>query len=384
MASPLKGIDIRHQGDPQGNGMVLELTTYQKRKVYAIAVPQPWDSSTGPTWVYLLDNEGLTLIDAGGVGSFQSLVQGLQQAGFSASDVERVILTHGHQDHDGATAELIAETGAQLWAHDIYAHLLPYQPRELQTSPNSAVQREMQRVIAVDMERWQQSSSSPHRDGHDTLFEEYLTSRKALRVNRSVQQGDQVGDLTFIYTPGHSPDHICISWDGVLFTGDHVLPEITPHPTTKVEYPSRIKEKLPPHYRSGKEHWGLAIYLRSLKVVQALDPGTAILPAHRLFSRGRLNLPTIDRAEEILQHHVRRLHQIVVRMGHEPSTLEDITRGIFSRRKLIGGNLYAAFREVVSHLELLVDTGDVEQVSGKAFRSKGTENFRQFVKELQS
>ena len=34
-----------------------------------------------------------------------------------------------------------------------------------------------------------------------------------------------------VHTPGHTVDHIC-AWDpesGVLLTGDHVLPSITPH-----------------------------------------------------------------------------------------------------------------------------------------------------------
>ena len=44
-----------------------------------------------------------------------------------------------------------------------------------------------------------------------------------------VRLGDR--DWVAVYTPGHTHDHLCM-WspeDGVLLSGDHVLPTITPH-----------------------------------------------------------------------------------------------------------------------------------------------------------
>ena len=85
-----------------------------------------------------------------------------------------------------------------------------------------------------------------------------------------------------------------------------------------------------------------------------------MLPAHRLFNRGRFNLQTVGRAGEVIQHHARRLGRIVARVGPRPASLEELTRGIFEHRKLIGGNLFAALSEVVAHIELLESVGDVE------------------------
>ena len=38
-------------------------------------------------------------------------------------------------------------------------------------------------------------------------------------------------DLTAIWTPGHSPGHLCFyeSTDELMLSGDHVLPRITPN-----------------------------------------------------------------------------------------------------------------------------------------------------------
>src|SRR5690625_7938194 len=53
--------------------------------------------------------------------------------------------------------------------------------------------------------------------------------------DRELQDGTVIDlpgrDLRAVWTPGHSPGHLCLHLaDGdVLFTGDHVLPRITPH-----------------------------------------------------------------------------------------------------------------------------------------------------------
>ncbi len=323
------------------------------------------------------------MIDSGSVGSYQALVKGVERAGFQIGDIERVILTHGHWDHDGNVAELAMEVGAELWAHDIYSYLVPFHPRDLLRSSSQEIQKELEGVLANDTENGHHPSLYRDESSLAPLTHKYFTTRRNLKVTRPLLSEDQVGGLTFIHTPGHSPDHLCISLDGLLFTGDHILPEITPHPTMKVQYPQYVKDGLPIRHQNEEGLWGLAVYIESLKRVLArLGQDTLILPAHRLFNKGSLNLVTLRRAEDIIDHHFKRLSKIVKRIGHEPHTLEDVTKNIFSRRNLIGGNLFPAFREVVSHIELLIDYGDVEQISQTTFRWKGTENFRHITREL--
>ena len=61
-----------------------------------------------------------------------------------------------------------------------------------------------------------------------------------------------------------------------------------------------------------------------------------------------------------MEHHVRRLSKLLEVIEAKESSLEDLTRGIFSRGKLLGTNLMAALSEVVAHLEFLEDVGDIE------------------------
>ena len=201
-------------------------------------------------------------------------------------------------------------------------------------------------------------------------------------VDRLLHDGEEIGNLKILYAPGHSPDEICISLDDVIFTGDHVLPEITPHPTVKSLYPDSLRAKLPEKYRQEDSHYGLKAYLASLNRVREMNPDILVLPAHRLFNKGRWNLETMERAGRILNHHLRRMRRLTKRMSAEGNTLEDLTRSEFKHAKLLRGNLFAAATEIVSHIEFLEDAGDVEITPEQKIIWKGTEHYRQVANML--
>lgn len=372
MVNYFKDLVVLRQGDSQGNRMVLKLNPPQGDPIYAIAVPREGYSYTGPTWAYLFENDGLTLIDSGVMDSYRELADAIQFVGFQPSDVERVIITHGHEDHDGAVAQLVDEAGAELWAHDIYAHLLPYAPRDIQRRATSDIQRELERVVEANEARF------PPNPGR----EQYLERRKGLEVKHHIKADEKSGRLTFLYTPGHSPDELCITLDGAVFTGDHVLPEITPHPTTKIQYSPEVKQGLPAEYHDADSYYGLEIYLRSLKTVTELGPDVAVLPAHRLFNRDKFNFETTRRAQATIEHHAERLDSMLEKIGPNAVGLEDLTRATFEHRKLEGGNLYAALTEVVAHLELLQDAGDVEVRGDSMVQTTGSKNHHHLINEL--
>ena len=367
-------IEVLRHGDAQGNGMVLKLTTDQGLTIHSVAVPREGHSYTGPTWAYLFENEGLSLIDSGMTGSFSKFEEGVQYTGYRVEDIQRVIITHGHEDHDGAVAQLVAETGAEVWAHDIYAHLQRYDPRDIERRATSPLQQEMHRVAQVNDVV---SRSSPER-------ESYLQRRKELKLDHRIHSGERLGNLTFLHAPGHSPDEICVTLDGVVFTGDHVLPEITPHPTTKTRFAPEVKQHLPEEYHNEDGWYGLETYLRSLQMVADLGPTVAVLPAHRLFNRSKFNFLTVTRADDLIQHHAQRLSRMLARLRSETLNLEQLTRRIFERRKLEGGNLFAALTEVVAHIELLQDAGDLEVGDRGQLRPTGAENYQQLINELSS
>lgn len=367
-----KDLTVLRQGESNGDRMVIRIVPHRGVPVHAVSVPRAAFSYTGPTWAYLFENEGLTLIDAGEFGSFHELDDGLKCAGFRAKDIQRVIITHGHEDHDGAVAELVAETGAEVWAHDIYAYLQAYDPRTIQMRVSSPIQEEFHRVADAN-EAFAPTSNTR---------EQYLERKKGLHIDHQIQPGEQLGNLSLIHAPGHSPDELCMKLDDVVFTGDHVLPEISPHPTMKTIFAPEIKERLPSVYHTESNWYGLATYLTSLKIVSDMGEQTQVLPAHRYFNRDKFNCLNALRARDIIEHHGHRLGQMLNNLGSNAVGLEQLTRGIFEHRKLMGLNLRAAMAEMVAHIELLEDAGDLEITDRRELLRTGSEHYREFIHQL--
>lgn len=67
--------------------------------------------------VYLwLGPDGVTMIDTGAPGCADQIAAALTQLGRSTSDVERVVLTHAHDDHTGSAAVVASWSGAPVIA----------------------------------------------------------------------------------------------------------------------------------------------------------------------------------------------------------------------------------------------------------------------------
>ena len=100
-------------------------------------------------------------------------------------DIKLIVLTHGHIDHVGALKEIKEATGAE---------------------------------VAI------------HTDDAESLQDPSLGARFGLSFtpppppDRLLKDGDSIsaGDLRFsvLHTPGHTPGGICLSGQGVVFTGD--------------------------------------------------------------------------------------------------------------------------------------------------------------------
>lgn len=67
---------------------------------------------------YVLRSAGVIVIDAGEPRKGQHFARGLARASIQPTDVQLVVLTHGHWDHIGSAAELKALTGAKLAMHE--------------------------------------------------------------------------------------------------------------------------------------------------------------------------------------------------------------------------------------------------------------------------
>ena len=341
--------EILKKGDDSGNGTLIKYTSSTGAVIKAIGVPQSWESTLGPTWCYVIEGDDLTLVDPGCYGSLTYLEQGLGALGRSLTDVARIVVSHGHMDHDGSCPPVIRKSGAELWAHEIYGFMLQADRGDVERGWRSEVQ---------GFKDFENSETM-------TRVMEHRELNRDLVLDHPVTDELQAGGLTFYYTPGHSPDELCILFDQVLFSGDHILPLITPHPSVAMSYNS-FKKSLPPAYSNSNDIYGLKALLTSLKRMALLEGDITVLPAHRAFHRGQFNPIGVSRATEIMEHHRNRCYELTQVMGAGPKDLVTITREYFSDREVEAQNFFLAFTEVMAHIELMQEAGDISTNSGTA------------------
>ncbi len=144
------------------------------------------------------DPDGLTLIDSGLARSAGRIVKQVEAAGFKASDIKRIVITHAHVDHGGGAHALNALTGAAIMV--------------------SAAEADVMRGAA------EQPRPTHHRI--NVLPSQFF---KPSPVARELHDGDVIDDvlggLTVVATPGHTLGHLSF-WSPqrrVLFTGDVLL-----------------------------------------------------------------------------------------------------------------------------------------------------------------
>ena len=86
--------------------------------------------------------------------------------------------------------------------------------------------------------------------------------------------------------------------------------------------------------------------------------------------------------KEIIRHHSKRMSSIVDAVNDGAQTVEDIAGKVFVARKLVGGGIFAAVNEVVSHLEFLIDSGDVVVSPSGNVSGNRTSNFKNSLDQL--
>ncbi len=67
--------------------------------------------------VYVVKDEGAIIIDSGAPKKGKAFIKGLEEEGIKPEEIQLIILTHGHWDHVGSTAEIKEMTGAKVVMH---------------------------------------------------------------------------------------------------------------------------------------------------------------------------------------------------------------------------------------------------------------------------
>ncbi len=301
--------------------------------MYRLPLPLPGDGLRAVN-VYLLVHGGaVSMVDAGWhrPESTRALRDGLGAIGAEVGDVRRVLVTHVHHHHYGQAPAIREASGAVIAlgrGERLSMHVINHRRRE-------AVDHDRRRLLALGAAELLCELGGngflENREGPWGEPDQWVDDRETL---------DLAGRrLTAIETPGHTRGHVSYldKAGGLLFSGDHVLPHITPsigHEPFSGGYP-------------------LLDFLLSLLRVRDLA-AELILPAH-----GRPFTGLAQRVDELLAHHADRLAASLdaVRAGAS-TALEVAERLPWTRRHRDYGDLDAANRflavgETQAHLDLL-------------------------------
>ena len=174
-----------------------------------------WD--LGPTWNYLVLSDVPFLVDTGRTGTGRILEDMMDIAGFRPRDLGFVILTHGHEDHDGGLAELTGKTGTQIKAHTIYNRLIRFYPDHAPSGRRADFPPSCWHCFMPE-EFSKQNCVSYHRARNNLEIIEIGDGKTTLQ-----------GNIECHYLPGHSPDALSIILGNeAVLLGDTILPEIAP------------------------------------------------------------------------------------------------------------------------------------------------------------
>jgi glyoxylase-like metal-dependent hydrolase (beta-lactamase superfamily II) len=305
--------------------------------VHRIPLPLPFDGLHAVN-VYVVDDPaGPVVVDSGWAGSEtgRRLEAGLRALGYGLDDVSQFVVTHAHWDHYTHALTLRSRYGTRVRlgrgerpSIEDFDLSAGYYPRQVVTLRRCGAPGLAEEIAALQPE--QQDVDTPF-----TYPDEWL------------DHGDRLGmkqrDIEVLATPGHTRGHIVLrdAEAGLLFSGDHVLPYITP---------SLGLERTP-------EPRPLRSFLDSLRLVRDL-PDTLLLPAH-----GPVTRSVHRRVDELVEHHRRRLEEAAAAVRAGAETAFDVARSLpWTRRRqpldeLPPTHRMTAVLEMAEHLDLLADTG---------------------------
>jgi glyoxylase-like metal-dependent hydrolase (beta-lactamase superfamily II) len=297
--------------------------------VHTITLPMPWELES--VNVHLVDlDDGYMLVDSG-IGTpecFDVLAGALAERKIEWRQIRLLCLTHLHPDHIGLSWKILDLSGARLIMHRAEAEYLALVARESRAPffDEAMLKSGVPADLEVKMDR---ALKDVRRHFKEHSPDWLLEGGESIPVRG--------GTLEAVWTPGHSPGHICLysPEHRYLISGDHILEHITPnigwHPGSDM----------------------LAEYLESLAKLHPFDIDM-VLPSHGTAFRGHR-----ERIKETTEHHDERCGKILAHITSEPMTAYGIVQKVWPRGLSPFHQHFAVF-EILAHLEFMQRRGQVK------------------------
>ena len=317
--------------------------------IHRLAIPTPF--AVGRVNVYLIEDEPLTLVDAGpnSGSSLDELQRQLEAHGHRIEDIGLVILTHQHIDHLGLVEILVEHSGAEVAALGAAAERLAAFGEDAEREDQFAVEVMLRNGIPEDVTVALRSVSRSFRG-----WGSHVAVTRPLEDGGTLELGDR--RLQVLHRPGHSPSDT-VFWDEerkILLAADHLLPKISSNPLLAR-----------PLDGSGERPQALVTYIESLKKTREM-PAEIVLPGH--------GEPITDHAELIdsrfagYERRKEKLHRLI---AERPRNAYELAQALWGNVAVT--QAFLTLSEVIGHTDLLVNEGRVREVEdGSVIRYEAT------------
>jgi glyoxylase-like metal-dependent hydrolase (beta-lactamase superfamily II) len=173
--------------------------------VYDVAPPKRGYFKAGYSKAVIVDGgDGLIVLDTLYDADAGDILTELKRIGKTAVDIKHIVLTHAHRGHLGGLATLKRLSGAPVYAHPWEADIISGD--RARQEPSFFVTNPMQSYPIIFFGRLTAA----------------FNKHEPLAVDHLIDEGDQIGPLQVVHTPGHTPGHLAFYWPErrVLITGD--------------------------------------------------------------------------------------------------------------------------------------------------------------------
>jgi len=294
-------------------------------RIEKLVIPTPFP--VGPINIYLVVEDPLTLVDTGPKTdeALAALRGQLQKFGFELKDIQRVILTHTHEDHCGLAGTIQLESGAKVYVHE-------WEFRNISQHRETRVNRDLLRRAGVPAEELERMA------GRYELIHAFADAVEDVEAYRDEQEFVfATGSLRTVHTPGHTPGSCCLLREAnrLMLTGDTVLKSITPNPVLNSD-PIDSLRRFP----------SLGEYLVSLARIRELAP-TLLKTSH-----GDDVTDYEEHFHRSVRHIQERQNKVISLVPKQGVTSWEMSRLLFP--KVDNLNRFLATSEAVAHLDLAV------------------------------
>ncbi len=320
--------------------------------IHCLPIPTPF--AVGKVNLYLIEDDPLTLIDAGPNSgqALDELEQALAGRGHAIEDIGLLVLTHQHMDHIGLAGIIARRSGAEVAALDLVAPYLRRYTEDMEADDRFAARMMLRHGLTEDVVLALRAVSAGYR-----AWGASVTVTRPLAAGSTLRLRDRAFEV--LHRPGHSPSDT-VFFDAerrILIGGDHLIAHISSNPLLTRPLGDRGSD-------DAVRPQALVDYIASLKATHAMDLDF-VLAGHGRPVRDHRRL-----IDERMRVHDRRSQKILDLVVERPLTAYEIAQELWGNVAVT--QAYLTLSEVLGHADVLLNAGRIRETEdGDVVRFSG-------------